>query len=168
MTETIIHQLHHNGTLFKAMLSGLENDIITWRPNPEHWCILEIICHLRDEEVEDFRTRVKSVLTDPSVPLPKITPTKWVIERKYIEQNYNDVLNAFLRERSASVAWLKSLPAPKWENAYNHPKFGPLSAELFLNNWLAHDYLHIRQITRVKYQYLARFGNTPLQYAGKW
>jgi hypothetical protein len=29
-----------------------------------------------------------------------------------------------------------------------------MSAEMFLANWLAHDYLHIRQLIRLRYHYL--------------
>jgi hypothetical protein len=45
---------------------------------------------------------------------------------------------------------------------------GRLSAGTFLSNWLAHDYLHIRQIIRLKYQYLQRQTRESLDYAGAW
>jgi hypothetical protein len=43
-----------------------------------------------------------------------------------------------------------------------------MSARLFLHNWLAHDYLHIRQINRLKFAYLKAHSDISLDYAGAW
>ena len=43
-----------------------------------------------------------------------------------------------------------------------------MSAKLFLTNWLAHDYLHIRQIIRYQYHYLKESTAIDLGYAGNW
>ena len=157
-----------NQEIFKTLLSGLDKDDYLWKSAPEKWCLLEIICHLYDEEMEDFRARIKHVFTDPSIPLPPIAPADWVTERKYIEQNFSVMLDKFLAERERSLAWLQSLNNTPWENAYPHPKFGPMSAKMFLSNWLAHDYLHIRQIIKLKYDRLKEISGEELDYAGNW
>lgn len=141
---------------------------VRWKPAPDKWCLLEVVCHLADEEREDFRARVRHVLTTPGEALPPIDPQGWVQERKYISRAYNDMVEIFLEERKASVAWLQSLNQPNWANAYQHPKFGPLTAELFLANWLAHDYLHIRQILGLKHGLLRLRSTQDLSYAGEW
>lgn len=44
-----------------------------------------------------------------------------------------------------------------------------MSRELMLANWLAHDYLHIRQINFTLWSYLdQKTSSTGLDYAGKW
>jgi hypothetical protein len=73
-----------------------------------------------------------------------------------------------LAEREQSVKWLQSLTNPKWDNVHEHSKFGKMTAKMFLSNWLAHDYLHIRQITKLKYDYLKQLTNEDLDYAGNW
>ena len=110
--------------------------------------------------------RIKHVLATPELPLPPIDPPAWVQDRKYMEQNYEKTLASFLEERTNSVNWLQSLSNPKWTNAHNHPKFGSMSAEMFLANWLAHDYLHFRQIAVTKYKFLKEKSGQPLDYAG--
>jgi hypothetical protein len=166
--KPITQELSKNINVFKGLLSGLTEEEYVWKPNPNKWCMLEIICHLYDEEREDFRTRTKLVLETPEEALPPIDPTGWVQERRYMEQNFDDKLNAFLKEREQSIDWLQSLQSPNWDNAYNHPKFGPMTAKMFLSNWLAHDYLHIRQITRLKYDHLGTITGENLNYAGSW
>lgn len=166
--STIIQKLAANQALFQALFSNLTQAEILWRPYPEHWCLLEIICHLYDEEREDFRARVQSVLENPDAPLTPFDPVKWVTEREYIQQDFDKKLAAFLEERAASVTWLNDLENQKWDDAYDHPKMGKLSARHFLVNWLAHDNLHIRQITRVKYLYLEAHSEEDVEYAGNW
>ena len=166
--SAIIHQLTHNLEVFKSLLSEQSKEVYLWKPYPDKWCLLEIVCHLYDEEREDFRARVKHVLENPELPLPSIDPAGWVKERKYMEQDYEEKLDAFLKERKQSAGWLQSLDNPGWTNAYMHPKFGEMPAQLFLANWLAHDYLHFRQITGLKYQYLRAHSEESLDYAGAW
>ena len=164
----IIQQLNLNKNTFNSILSGIEKRQYTWKPTPEKWNLLEVLCHLLDEEREDFRARLKHTLETPTAPMPKIDPPGWVTERKYAEQNYEDTLKRFLTERDSSVKWLTSLVNPEWKNIYLHPKAGELSAEMFLANWLAHDYLHFRQITKLKYDFMKVNNKVRFDYAGDW
>jgi len=166
--DLIINQLEQNKVTFQELLRHVPDQAITWKPKPDKWCLLEVICHLRDEEVEDFRIRTQYVLEDPTKSLPKIDPVAWVTERNYVNQDFQAVLIEFLKRRTESIQWLRSLKNPSWENAYQHPKMGPLTAQFFLTNWLAHDYLHFRQITRLKYEYLDQKSAESLDYAGGW
>jgi hypothetical protein len=43
-----------------------------------------------------------------------------------------------------------------------------MTARSFLTNWLAHDYLHLRQILRIKHHYLKTESGESLSYAGAW
>jgi hypothetical protein len=168
LLQTIIENLERNKTVFKDLLSGLSKEEYSWKPQPDKWCMLEVICHLYDEEREDFRARVKHTLEKASGSWPTIDPPGWVISRKYMEQDYKKKIREFMEERDKSIEWLKSLKNPNWDNAYIHPKVGPVTAKLLLSNWLAHDYLHIRQITKLKYDHLKQLSGEKLDYAGNW
>lgn len=164
----IISQLKLHQNIFIGHFAGISEKEYNWRPHPEHWNLLEIACHLHDEECEDFRTRLKNCLENPGIKPPPIDPQGWVKSRKYAEQDYPEMVSKFIRERQNSIRWLRSLENPKWENSFHHDHFGKMSAAFFLRNWLAHDLLHIRQITRVKYLYLKEFGESEIEYAGNW
>lgn len=99
---------------------------------------------------------------------PAFNPEAWVQERNYMDKDYAKMVQKFLDERDSSVIWLRALPDPHWDNAYHHPTLGPRTAHMYLTNWLAHDYLHIRQITKLKYDYLKFISGDDLQYAGNW
>lgn len=164
----IVNELARNQIVFRHLLVSKPAAARRWRPAPEKWNLLEIVCHLYDEEREDFRARVKHGLETPELPAPDIDPEGWVTARDYASADYEAKLAAFLHERDASVAWLRSLAAPPWDRAYRHPQLGPMSARMFLANWLAHDYLHLRQIIRYGYQFLGQESGEDLRYAGEW
>ncbi|MEW6467555.1 MAG: DinB family protein [Bacteroidota bacterium] len=164
----LIGQLAQNRDVFSALFTGVTAHQVSWKPAADKWSLLEVLCHLYDEEREDFRARLKHTLETPNEPLPKIDPQGWVKERGYASRDFGKTLYLFLHERDESVKWLKGLENPSWANAYQHPKFGPMSAEMFLANWLAHDYLHFRQITRLKYDYLRAHTTVRYDYAGDW
>lgn len=164
----LIDRLTRHGEVFRAMFNGLSPEEIRWKPAPEKWCALEIICHLYDEEREDFRARLRSTLETPAEPWPKIDPAAWVTERAYQEQSFDAKLADFLHERDRSVQWLRGTKDARWTNAYQHPKVGPVSCELLLTNWVAHDLHHMRQFNNLRYEYLKAHTTVPLDYAGKW
>lgn len=163
-----INQLERHRDIFKQFFSGLTPQDLRWKPAPEKWSLLDVLCHLRDEEREDFRARLDHILTTPDGPMPKIDPVAWVTERRYAEQDFDTTLGEFLRERDRSVQWLRDLKDPKWSNVYMHPKVGPVSCDLILVNWVAHDLLHFRQITKLRYDFLPTITGEALDYAGAW
>ncbi len=164
----IIRALAANGETFRALLEKIPAEEYRWKPSPEKWSILEVLCHLCDEEREDFRARVKHTLETPELPLSPIDPAGWVTQRNYAARDYTEMLDLFIRERKNSAGWLGSLSAPNWKNTHRHPKLGAMTAELFLANWLAHDYLHIRQVTSLRFHYLMQHSGEDLRYAGEW
>lgn len=166
--QAIIEALHKNKSIFNDLLKGIDQDQYLWRQTPEKWCLLEIICHLYDEERFDFRFRAQWVLERPNEVPPPFDQIKWVEEHEYMSQDFLNMLEKFNSERDASLGWLENLKDPKWKNSFKHPKLGTLTADYFLNNWLAHDYLHMRQILKLKFDYLSYRTGEGLGYAGPW
>lgn len=161
-----IGQFADNTRVFIELLAGIQEEQYNWRPAPDKWNLKEVLYHLRDEEREDFRPRIQSLLEDPSKPFKPIHPEKWVKGRNYATKEFNRAFNSFMQQRQISMEWLKSLDDPDWTIAYQHEKLGPLSAMLLLENWVAHDLLHIRQIVNIKLAYLDHIASEPLDYAG--
>jgi DinB superfamily len=166
--DQIIQQLEANRLVFQSLFAEKEEKQYRWKPDDVSWSLLEIVCHLYDEELEDFRTRVFNTLFTPDQAPPSIDPQGWVLDRKYNQQDYTERVNAFLSARNDSIKKLRELKQPRWENAYHHPALGPISAYQFLTNWLAHDYHHIRQVNRRLYEYLKESSGIDLTYAGVW
>lgn len=163
-----INQLEENSTVFESILKTNNIELTTWKQTEDKWNMLEIICHLYDEELEDFRVRINSILSNPTVPFTDIDPDGWVKERAYNQQNYEMKMQQFIQERKISIDFLKRQENANWGNEYHHPNFGAISANFMLTNWIAHDYLHIRQLVKLKYDYLAFISKEKQSYAGIW
>jgi DinB superfamily len=138
-----------------ALLHDVPLELACWKPSPERWSMLEVICHMADEERRDFRPRLKSLLFDNPAgsSITAIDPPAWVIEGKYNTRDLAKSLEDFRAERQQSLEWLRCLPTDlKLER---RAPDRDLTAGQVLYSWLAHDYLHIRQITRLHYDFLA-------------
>jgi hypothetical protein len=165
----IIRRLEEFPGALRGVVACASPEDALWKPPSGAWSILEVVCHLGDEEVLDFRTRVQSTLRDAAAAWPGIDPEGWARERRYNEQELGGAVTRFCDERGASVRWLKSLNNPDWNAAHQHPKFGPIKAGDLLASWAAHDALHLRQIAKRLHELAARDGaGCSTDYAGEW
>ena len=138
------------------------------RPDAGSWSLLEVICHLYDEEREDFRQRLDIILHRPDSPWPPIDPPGWVSERSYNTRDLADMLAQWRAEREKSLAWLAALVTPDWEAEYLAP-FGHIKAGDMLAAWAAHDGLHIRQLVELRRSRLVSLARPyDVRYAGDW
>ncbi|MBO6512950.1 MAG: DinB family protein [Phycisphaerales bacterium] len=168
--EALIERLERFLTTFPALIEAFAPEDLTWKPDAMSWSVHEIICHMADEEVLDFRTRVLSTLTDPSKPWPPIDPVGIAITRDYPSLDRATELNRWINDRTQSISLLRTLESPDWSSAHQHPKFGPMIAIDLLAAWSAHDALHARQIVKRLHQLASRDAGpkSTTQYAGDW
>ncbi len=168
-TPRLIDRLERFAQTLPAVVGDISPDDARWRPGDGAWSILEIVNHMADEEVGDFRTRLELTLRGAGEPWPPIDPEGWAIERRYNEQDPSATVDRFVLARRASVSWLRSLERPDWSKTHEHPKLGCMRAGDILAAWTAHDALHLRQIAKRLYQMIGRdAGEYSTRYAGQW
>jgi hypothetical protein len=161
-------QLALNRDRVASLARGISEDQTRWKPNEDSWSVLEVICHLADEEEYDFPVRLRIILEDPEKTWPEIDPSGWVEERKYNEEDLFESLNRYMELRNDSLEWLDSLDNPKWNTAYEAP-FGEIRAGDIFVSWVSHDLLHIRQLVELQRFYLERQAKPfSMEYAGEW
>ena len=167
--KRLIDSLERFAEILPAVVRGVTTEDARWKPADGAWSILEIVTHLADEEVEDFRTRVERTLRDPAEPWPPIDPEAWAVDRRYNEGDLAGALKRFVSERRRSVNWLRGITNPDWSKARKHPQLGPLRAGDIFAAWVAHDALHLRQIAKRMHQMTQRdAGVYTVHYAGRW
>lgn len=168
-SKALIDMLSGFPDVLKAVVKGISDDDLRWKPEKKAWSILEVVCHLGDEEAEDFPQRLKLTLQDPTEPWSGIDPEGWATERKYNEQDLAESLNRFTELREASMQWLGTLVDPDWTLEHHHALMGSMPAGNMLGSWVAHDTLHLRQIAKRRYQLIQiHAGEYSLNYAGEW
>ncbi len=166
--STLYQELEHSTEMIRACLAGVTPEQARVKPKAQSWSILEVVCHLYDEEREDFREHLDFILYRQNETWHAIDTLGWVTERRYNEQDFGEMQEKFFAEREKSLAWLKGLPNPDWEKTYTTP-YRTISAGEMFACWLAHDNLHIRQLVelrRLRLENMTKPYN--LEYAGDW
>ena len=166
--KILYQELQHSTGMIRALLAGITQEEAQIKPGPESWSILEVLCHLYDEEREDFREHLDSILHRTDEEWASYDPQGWVTERKYNQQDFVAMQEKFFSEREKSLAWLKGLSGANWDVTHISA-FGSLRAGDMFASWVAHDNLHIRQLVelrRTKIENITR--PYAIEYAGDW
>jgi hypothetical protein len=139
--------------VFRGLLESVSPEQARWKPSPQKWSILEVTNHLYEEEYLDFRLRVEFTLFRSGETWPPWDPVGSAVERRYNERDFVASRNELFAEREKSIEWLRGLESPDWNRFYSHPTIGDLRAGDLLAAWLAHDYLHLRQLANLQVDY---------------
>lgn len=149
-----------------ALLSDVEDEVWRARPAPGEWAPVEIVCHLRDEEAEDFGARVRVVVEGGAAFVP-IDPEGWAKDRDYLAADPRAALTALKQRRRDNLAFLALVDAAALARVVEQPQLGRMSGLDLVAAWVTHDRLHLAQLVAT----LARVGAdrwAPLrtEYAG--
>ncbi len=172
--DALAYELERGGLLMGILVLGVTPEEAQVKPSAESWSMLEVVCHLYDEECRDFRKHLDHILQGSDQPPFPDVPQEPEPGVPYNERDWSESLDAFLEERNRSLAWLKALSAPDWDRSLTL-SFGPtqeqvrFSAGDMLAAWVAHDHLHMRQLVELQRGRIVRMVEPyDVQYAGGW
>ncbi len=166
--RALFQELQDSMQMIRALLSGVAPEAARLKPDEGSWSSLEVVCHLYDEEREDFREHLDFILHRQHEEWHPIDTEGWVTQRDYNEQDFAEMQEKFFLEREESLAWLKGLVNPDWEKTYTS-EYRTISAGEMFACWVAHDNLHIRQLVelrRLRIEHITK--PYDLEYAGDW
>ena len=149
-----------------ALLTGLDPAGARTRPADAEWSPVEILCHLRDEETEDFGARLRVIL-DGAGEFAPIAPERWAEERRYREASLPEVMETLCARRRASLDLLASVAPDRLEGSRPHGRLGRLSGLDLVTAWVAHDRIHLAQLAGTLARIWAlRWAPLRAEYAG--
>jgi len=135
----------HAGAL-ATLARELSNDEWKRRPAPNEWAPVEIVCHLRDAEMEVNRPRLAAFSAAESPHLTALDTDIWADERNYIGQSGPEALSDFLEARVALLQELEILTEAEWNQPALHSLLGPTSLLEVMGIATDHDLLHLAQM----------------------
>ena len=166
--EVLYLELVNSTDMILTFLAGLNQEEVQIKANEGSWSILETLCHLYDEEREDFRGHIDFILNHQDQTWHPIDPAAWVTDRKYNEQDSRVMKDNFFAERSKSLVWLKGLSNANWDLSHTS-EFGTISAGELFSSWVAHDNLGLRQLVELRRSRIEKITQPySITYAGKW
>ena len=157
-----------------ALLTRLDDAAWRARPAPAEWSPVEIVCHLRDEEVEDFGARFR-VSANGGKSFAPIDPERWATERRYAEDDGPRALTAFREQRAVNLRVVDGFahstsgiaPLILLVHGIEHHRLGHLSGLDILVAWVEHDRQHLAQLAAtLARSWATRWAPLHAEYAG--
>ena len=130
-----------------AFLKTLSKEEIAYKPAPEKWSAHEIVVHIADAEANSY-VRLHKALAEPGEMIFAYNQDKWASNLDYSDKDFNDHLELFRLLRKISYDMIKDMPDEKWKNQYNHPEYGLVGLDRWLDIYVGHIQGHIAQIER--------------------
>lgn len=115
------------------------------KPQPGEWCLNEIICHLRDVDMEINLPRLGLIQREDNPFLPGVSSDEWATERKYCQQDGKQALRDFCAARAELLSQLRTMDRSSWKKPARHAIFGPTYLQELTGFMATHDRNHIQQ-----------------------
>jgi FMN phosphatase YigB (HAD superfamily) len=157
--ETFLPTIHSKEALIaslrgaSAALDGLTRPLAApqWKvkPSPEEWSLTEIVCHLRDVEVEINYSRLMRILQGNNPFIAGRNSDLWASERNYQAKNGQEALREFLDFRKKTVHLLENLQPHEWDLKARHAIFGPITLFELVEINASHDRLHLQTASQL-------------------
>ena len=136
--------------LIAAAVSGLSDKILLFKPSPEKWCILEILCHLADMEIL-YAYRSRQMLADKDATIAPIDQDAWARNLGYLETPANEMVALYGLNRHHNLRLLRRLKAADLEKSAYHPELKrPVTVAEYIGMLVRHGPNHLEQIERLK------------------
>jgi len=130
-------------------LAAQPADLLARKPAPGEWSATECLQHVIDTERDVFPVRLRAFLDGRDFPgyNPDAQGTTGKAERPVQE-----MAAEFARLRAGSVALLNTVTSADLSRRARHKDLGPVTLSEMLNEWAAHDLVHLMQAERALMQ----------------
>jgi hypothetical protein len=144
--ERLLWALRSAPNEIEDLIGDLPPEVFNWRPLPQKWSIIEVMCHLRDLESELYQERYRRYLAEDNPYFPKLDQDALAAERNYIGQDIHAALAEFKRRRGDTVRFLEGVPLESWLRPGIHFSAGPMTVEQMVARQSDHDLKHLIQM----------------------
>src|SRR5258708_39578708 len=86
--------------MIRSLLVGITPEQARVRPSPAAWSVLGGVCHMHDEEREDFREHLDFILHRQHEEWHRIDPQSRVTQRNYGQPTFEEMRDKLFDERT--------------------------------------------------------------------
>ena len=142
--------LRINGPRWYALATELDRDLLGRRPADGEWSALECLGHTVDTESAIFAERVRRIRDGvPELPAydpdTQSTPVTDATDPRELAERHAAM-------RAASIELVASVRESDLDRTSRHTELGAVSLRELLNEWWAHDTMHLVQAERALMQ----------------
>ncbi|HEY4751743.1 MAG TPA: DinB family protein [Candidatus Limnocylindrales bacterium] len=128
-------------------LAAVDPELLVRQPAPGEWSALECLGHVVDTEADVFRARVAAIREGRD--FAAFDPD---IEGSRVERSMRELAAELGTARAASLQALASLDEADLDRTARHAELGVVTMRELLNEWAAHDTMHVVQAERALMQ----------------
>lgn len=143
--ESILGIMRSTPAVLRTLLSTLTKEEWRYEPTREDWAVNEIVCHLRDTEVEIHRMQLDLILARAGAFIPRPDTSVWANEREYWNEDGPTALTDFAAARLSNLLKLNNSESELWSRRARHAIFGPTNFLEVISFIADHDRMHIQQ-----------------------
>lgn len=148
--QSAIAEIEKNGGAVAAAVSGLPEATLRYKPNPQKWCVQEILAHLADAEVV-YLHRLNQAVAEANPTFAVMEQNDWARNLGYMDAPPADLLAHYQANRKATLRLLRRLQEDDLAKGGAHPELGrKLTVAELVERILKHDPNHLGQIERLK------------------
>jgi len=147
--DAIVAIMQSTPAVIAGDLSPIKKDEWVIEPAHQEWALSEVVCHLRDTELEIHQPQLKLMLEREGAFIPRPDTSIWASERDYLHVDGAKALQDFTSARKSNLKLLKKLDNGMWARKARHAIFGPtnfLEATGFMAD---HDRMHLQQVQKI-------------------
>lgn len=140
----------------KAFVAAIPQDAWLTQPQPNAFCLLEHVCHLRDIDHDGYRERIEKMLTQDLPVLHDLDGEALAIARDYRRQDLHAACAAFVDGRGRILERLRGLSTAERSRKGRMEGVGDMTIDDLVGAMLAHDSEHVEQLTALRDALLQR------------
>lgn len=153
--EKLIHEYSQGYPMLREATNRLPEEELRYKPGPTKWSIHQILIHVADSELVSTQ-RLKKVLAENEPLLMSVDQNAWASILRYEQLDREQHLFLFKMLRSSMLPILEQLTSQQWERIGVYADAGHFTFKQLLEYRVEHVRGHIRQIERVKENYIQR------------
>ncbi len=133
-----------------AVVSGLPDKTLRYKPAPDKWCILEILAHLADMEIL-YAYRMRQMIADKKPVLAVIDQDDWARNLGYTKESSAELVALYGLNRFHNLQLLRRLKLEDLTKSAYHPELKKdVTLEKYVEMMSGHGANHLQQIERLK------------------
>lgn len=143
--EALVDTLRAYPQVLAELIDNSSDDELRRAGPGGSWGVVEVLCYLRDSE-EVFVARMTRMFTESNPTLPVVEDSLWPIDRDYLNQDPDEVLEEFTELRRNATELLMSASLADWGLSGKHPHLGQITIRDYAQHVADRDARHLQQI----------------------
>lgn len=133
-----------------AVVSGLPEHVLRYKPSPEKWCVLEILGHLADVEII-YGYRLRQMLADTKPVIAPLDQNAWARNLNYMDCRPSELVAFYGLGRHHNLRLLRGLKPSDLSKSAFHPELQrEVTVADLVERMGGHGAAHLQQIEKVK------------------